>query len=165
MKDATHIEVDAGVRYWEDAAVNGIEDTDGTLIPGAAGDRWKVRIELASGAIEGWPEGTSADIHYKVCDDGLYWLTDAAGQRLAKLKGDYVPSAFLCHGGDGWGDYIIMRVGGDGRIDGYERPEVRADDWVSLEGSRAASGAREASKAAERSEADTGDQNHKAGPQ
>lgn len=27
------LKVEAGVRYWEDATVNGIEDVDGALIP------------------------------------------------------------------------------------------------------------------------------------
>ena len=30
---ATYIEVSAEVRYWEDATINGTEDTDGTLTP------------------------------------------------------------------------------------------------------------------------------------
>ena len=30
---ATYIEVSAGVRYWEDATINGATDTDGTLTP------------------------------------------------------------------------------------------------------------------------------------
>jgi hypothetical protein len=29
----THLHVKAGVRYWEDATVNGEEDTDGSFIP------------------------------------------------------------------------------------------------------------------------------------
>ena len=62
---ATHIEVEAEVRYWEDAAVNGVVDADGSLIPGRAGDLWKVRIDLAAGRIEAWPEGTEARIHYR----------------------------------------------------------------------------------------------------
>jgi hypothetical protein len=37
---ATYIEVSAGVRYWEDATVNGTEDADGTLIPARKGDTW-----------------------------------------------------------------------------------------------------------------------------
>lgn len=134
LTEATHIEVDAGVRYWEDATVNGVKDTDGTLIPSRDGDAWKVRIELATGRIEGWPDWTTASIHYKVCDAGLYWLTDAAGNRIAKWNGYYVPSHFLCHGDGGYGDYIIFKVGPDGLIEGYQRPGVSDEDWTYLEG-------------------------------
>lgn len=133
---ATHIEVDAGVRYWEDASVNGVEDTEGTLIPGRKdtpqGPSWQVRIDLERGRIEGWPVGTTANIHYKVCDAGIYWLTDQAGQRLAQWRGYYVPNQFLCHGSEGFGDYIIMDVGEDGTIAGYRRPEIDLERWKAL---------------------------------
>lgn len=140
---ATHIEVDAGVRYWEDGEVNGVQDDNGTLMfgaeGGAEGGRWKVKIDLASGRIEGWPEGTTASVHYKVCDDGEYWLTDATGTRLARWVGFDVPNDFLCHGSNGYGDYIIFDIDADGVIAGYKRPEItiwRGDDergWAALE--------------------------------
>ena len=68
--EVKYLRATCGVRYWEDATVNGKEDTDGTLIPLRDGDTWKVTIDLATGIIEGWPEGTTAKIHYKVCDEG-----------------------------------------------------------------------------------------------
>jgi hypothetical protein len=121
--------VDAGVRYWEDAAVNGEEDSDGTLIPHRRGDRWRPAIELATGAILDWPTGTTADVHYKVCDDGEYWLTDETGKRLLKWKGYYVPDRFLCVGDTGYGDYIIFKVGPDGVIHGWKQPAIRSEEW------------------------------------
>lgn len=129
---ATHIEVEAEVRYWGDASVNGVEDEDGTLIPGRDGDVWRARINLSAGRIEGWPEGTEASIHYKVCDQGLYWLTNEAGERIAKWRGHYVPGEFLCHGDNGYGDYIIINVGPEGVIEKYERPEIEGDQWEPL---------------------------------
>lgn len=33
LEQATHIEVESAVRYWEDATVNGMEDSDGSRIP------------------------------------------------------------------------------------------------------------------------------------
>jgi hypothetical protein len=132
LEAATHIEVEAEVRYWEDASVNGVDDEDGTLIPGRVGDLWKARIRLADGQVEGWPVGTTAEIHYKVCDAGLYWLTDEAGVRIAKWAGDYVPSSFLCHGDSGYGDYIILTVNGDGLIEAYDPPRVDSEDWPAL---------------------------------
>jgi hypothetical protein len=131
IKTAANIIVKAGVRYWEDARVNGVEDTDGTLIPGRVGDCWLAVIELASGKVKDWPEGVTADIHYKVCDAGEYWLTDEGGEKLAYREG-YVPSAFLCHGGDGWGDYIILQIGPDGQIANYRRPKIDGDGWEEM---------------------------------
>lgn len=126
---AARIEVEAGVRYWEDATVNGVEDEDGTLIFGRSGDAWCVSIDLLDGIIVDWPAGMEASIHYKVCDAGQYWLTDEAGKRIAKWRGHYVPGAFLCHGDNGYGDYIIMDVEIGGGIAGFERPEISAEDW------------------------------------
>lgn len=128
---ATHIEVDAEPRYWEDAVVDGVVDDDGTLIPGREGDAWKVRIELATGRIEQWPDDVTATIHYKVCDQGLYWLADADGRRLARWRGHYVPAAFLNQGG-GSGDYIVMDVDGRGVIAGYRRPDIDPDRWTAI---------------------------------
>lgn len=128
MLGATHIEVSAEVRYWEDATVNGVEDEDGSLIPGKNGDLWQVKINLADGYVEDWPAGTTAEIHYKVCDAGEYWLLDGEGNRIAYREG-YVPGAFLCHGDNGYGDYIILKVGGDGMIADYRVPEIDPEEW------------------------------------
>ena len=128
---ATHIEVRAKVRYWEDATVNGAEDLDGTLIPFRDGDLWCPRIRLADGLIEGWPQGMVASIHFKVCDEGEYWLTNSGGARVAKWHGHYVPDEFMCHGSSGYGDYIIIHVGGDGVIAKWRQPIIEAGKWVS----------------------------------
>ena len=56
---ATYIEVEAEVRYWEDATVNGQEDTTGTLMPFRFGDKWCPTIRLEDGWIVNWPEGHS----------------------------------------------------------------------------------------------------------
>lgn len=113
-----------GVRYWEDATVNGVEDTDGSRIPcreGTAADNdnlgggnWCPTIDLDTGIIENWPKGTTASIHYKVCDDGDYELLDEARNVVATIDG-YVPS-LMCPEGEGYGDYVIMEIDGDGRI-------------------------------------------------
>lgn len=123
------IEVRAEVRYWEDATVNGVKDNDGALVPLRDGDLWAPVIRLSDGAVMDWPEGTEADIHYKVCDAGEYWLQDEARKRIAKWGDHYVPDAFLCHGSDGYGDYIIFRVGKDGRIAGWRSPAVDPSEW------------------------------------
>jgi hypothetical protein len=122
---AIYIEVCAGVRYWEDASVNGVEDTDGVLIPMRKGGTWTPVIRLADGAVMDWPQGMTADVHYKVCDQGEYWLLDDDLGRVAKWAGFYVPDDFLCHGDHGYGDYIIFKIGGDGLIEGWRAPEVR----------------------------------------
>lgn len=121
----TYLEACAGVRYWEDATVNGAEDTSGVLIPLRVADNWCPTIRLADGLVMDWPQGTTADIHYKVCDAGEYWLLDDKRRRVAKWVGDYVPDKFLSPTEPGGGDYIILKVSGDGLIENWEAPEVR----------------------------------------
>jgi len=112
--DARFLHVDAGARYWEDATVNGTEDEDGTLIPFNVDGRWKPIIDIDTGTILDWPNGTIAKIHYKVCDDGIYKITDKDGN-LVMTKDGYVPD-IMCPEGDGYSDYIIMNVDGEGKI-------------------------------------------------
>lgn len=112
------LRADMGVRYWEDGEVNGESDDDGKLIPLRSGDGWKLDIELSTGKIANWPEGTVAKVHYKVADAGIYSLIDSAGQVVAKCDG-YVPS-MLCPKDNGYGDYVILEIDGAGQIDGWE---------------------------------------------
>ena len=122
---ATYLEVCATARFWEDATVNGVEDTDGTLMPMRENEHWRPVIRLADGALMNWPQGTTAHIYYKVCDEGEYWLLDDAQKRVAKWSDCYVPDAFLCQSHDGFGDYIRLKIGADGQIEEWRVPEVR----------------------------------------
>jgi len=109
------LHVSAEVRYWEDATVNGIVDSEGTLIPFRNGDNWEPIILIDYGKIIDWPEGMVAQIHYKVCDAGEYTVKDYEGKEVFKTDG-YVPD-ILSAAENGYGDYIILQVEPDGRID------------------------------------------------
>jgi len=112
--EVTHILAEMGVRYWEDGSVNGVLDNENApTMPLKNGDVWRLKIELATGKIEGWPEGVTASTHYKVCDDGVYSALAADGTVVAKVN-DYVPRMMSPKGG--WGDYVIMDIGPDGVI-------------------------------------------------
>lgn len=117
-KEVKYLSADCGVRYWEDGEVNGVEDTDGKLIPLRVKDAWCPTIDLETGVIQEWPQGTTADVHYKVCDAGIYKLLDGEKSVVATIDG-YVPS-MMCPGGNGYGDYVIMSIGPDGKIADWE---------------------------------------------
>lgn len=115
-------------RYWEDASINGISDTeDGDKMPFHENARWRPVIELETGRVIWWPWGMNADIHYKVCDAVEYWLEDAEGKRV-KWRGEYVPG-FLSVGERGYGDYIIMKISEEGIIEGWSEPALNGEDW------------------------------------
>ncbi len=113
-----YLRAECGVRYWEDAEVNGVEDTEGTLIPCRIGDIWCPVIDLDTGKIENWPEGTTASIHYKVCDEGVYTLLNENREVVASVDGYVI--GMMCPEGGGYGDYVIMKIGPDGAIANWE---------------------------------------------
>lgn len=113
-----YLKAKCGVRYWEDAKVNGVEDADGTLIPCRDGDYWCLLIDLESGEIENWTPGVTASVHYKVCDDGEYVLLNEERQEVRKIDG-YVP-VMLSPKDNGFGDYVIMDIDENGMIQGWK---------------------------------------------
>lgn len=136
LNNAVFIEVSADVRYWEDGEIDGVVDTEGKM-PLRNGDSWEPIIELATGLILNWPSTVSAQVHYKVCDAGEYWLLDAHQARIAKWAGHYVPADILCAGKGRHSDYIILNIGGDGRVIGWNTPILQAERWVEIDSSGA----------------------------
>lgn len=128
---ARYIELKVGVRYWEDSWINGVRDEDGK-IPLRQGDYWCPTIDLTTGQVLDWPEGTKARIYYQVCDDGQYWLLNESNQRIAKWRDDYVPTEILSIGENGCGDYIIFCIGPDGMILDWTPPSLDPSEWKPL---------------------------------
>jgi hypothetical protein len=117
--DVKFLFADMGVRYWEDGVVNGqVDDDDNPQMPKAENGRWKLTINLETGAVIGWPRGTTASVHYKVCDDGEYALLEGDGKVVKKIDG-YVPS-MLAPDGDGYGDYVILSIDAEGLISNWK---------------------------------------------
>lgn len=125
--DAKFLRASCGVRYWEDAKVDGVSDEAGDLVPCRDGDCWAPLIDLKAGVIVNWTQGKTADIHFEVCDAGAYSLLDTEKNLIKTIDG-YVPT-IMCPEGNGYGDYVIMKVDADGRIANW-RPtleEFKAD--------------------------------------
>lgn len=112
--------VKAGVRYYEDATVNGVEDTEGDLIPCKQGELWCPIIDIDSGVITNWKQGVKAEVHYKVCDAGSYYLQDAESNTVLSIEQDYVPK-MMCPKESGYGDYIIMDIDENGKIENFRQ--------------------------------------------
>jgi len=122
--DIKTLVVKAEVRYWEDATVDGVEDDNGNLIPCRSGDLWNPIIDIETGVITNWKQGTKAEVHYKVCDCGSYYLQDGNGDEVLMIEDNYVPS-IMCPKEAGYGDYIIMDIDENGKIDKWKcTPEL-----------------------------------------
>lgn len=111
--DIKTVLVKAQVRYWEDAVINGVADEKGILTPCREGNLWCPEIDIDTGVILNWPKDTTADIHFKVCDAGSYYLKDGYGNIVLQRENDYVPNDLIP---GGYGDYIEMHIDGDGKI-------------------------------------------------
>jgi len=117
--DVRYIRAEIGVRYWENATVNGIEEIkNNPTIPCRNCDEWVLYIDVDTGVIINWEKGVTALVHYKVCDSGRYTLLEVTDREIITRDG-YVPSC-LCPSGDGYGDYVVMDIDGDGKIRNFE---------------------------------------------
>ena len=116
--EAKYLLAEVGVRYWEDASVNGIDDENGDLIPCRDGDLWKPLIELESGKIINWENGKYASIHYKSCDNNVFKLLDAEKNVIIEIE-DYVIK-MMCPKREGYGDYVIMDINSNGFIENFK---------------------------------------------
>lgn len=129
--DATTILVNANVRYWEDGMINGMCDNDDCpnmpcAVKGEDGYRWMPIIDIETGQIRNWREGTTAEIHYNVCDEFECRIIDEKGgvRCLIKDYEGYVPD-FMSPKDSGYGDYIIMDIDENGYIQDWDKAEVR----------------------------------------
>ena len=118
------LKVDAGVRYWEDSKIDGTDaPEDGAGVPCKHGDRWQPFIDINCGKIINWMTGVIASIHFKICDDGCYYLVDANNNIIAEIVDDYVPR-ILCPKENGYGDYIIMDIDENGFIKDFDKTNI-----------------------------------------
>lgn len=124
-------------RYFEDGEINGEDDIPYEEQEKGAKPRmplvvenpnakyadekynWDIKIDLETGNILNWPQGTKAYVHYKVCDQGIYWLEDAEGNEIHKIE-SYVPS-ILDTEGDSYGDYVLLTIDENGHIEDWHK--------------------------------------------
>lgn len=119
--------VKAQVRYWEDSEINGESDTEkGDNVPCKIGNIWNPEIDIETGVILNWEKGKTADIHYKICDCCGFELKDEKGNVVHSEEDGYVPET-LSPKERGYGDYIIMDVDSEGKINNWK---FDIDDFI-----------------------------------
>lgn len=116
--EVKYLQARVGARYWEDATVDGVEDTEGTLIPCRNGDMWCPFIDIDSGKILNWKQGVKADIHYKSCDNNEFVLLEENKAEITTKEGYVID--MMCPEENGYGDYVIMHVDENGQIKNWQ---------------------------------------------
>lgn len=136
-KNTQILEIDAKV-YPEDAEVNGVreheplenENPDDVKykMPGICKEKvswgtewhWNVKVDIPTGKILNWPQGTTAKTWYKTSDCcGLKYL--------GKFYSDYVPEFLEIYDSD-CGDYIYIEILEDGTIKDWDAKACK--DWL-----------------------------------
>jgi hypothetical protein len=86
-------------------------------------DVWRVRVDIDTGKIEGWPESAGkVDLFCKPRDGGSYRLIGPGGNVVAEIEQNYVPN-YLVPGDDG--DYMGLNIDAQGVITNWPRnPDV-----------------------------------------
>ena len=107
---------------WEDATVNGIEDTEqGDNIPCKEDEYWNIKIDVDSGVIQDWDNTKEANIHYKSADDNQFEFLDENEEQIATYDG-YVPDFLECTEEQGFGNYVLLEIENSGKIKNW-KPE------------------------------------------
>jgi hypothetical protein len=111
--------VQAEVRYFEDAYLNGEKCTDSTPFPGRVGNTWEIRIDTKTGKIQNWPVNTTAKTSFKVCDRCSWQLWGDGKDPVVECQNQYVPD-ILSPNYESYGDYICMEIDTEGTIKGWD---------------------------------------------
>lgn len=109
-------------RYFEDAYIDGVrDDNDNPKMPFVeehdCEKAWHIKINLDNGQILGWPQGVTARIHYKSCDENYVDILDRQLGIVKEYDG-YVPN-LLCPNDENDGDYVKMDIDGNGFIQNF----------------------------------------------
>lgn len=118
--DFTILKLYAGVRSWHYTKVNNVNDTtNGDNIPCKEDKLWCPIIEIDTGKIVNWKQGTTASIYYKVNNRLRYEIMNRNGHIVAFSNKSFV-SKTLCAGASGYEDDIIMNIDENGMIQDWE---------------------------------------------
>jgi hypothetical protein len=81
--------------------------------PHRTGNVWDVTIDLATGQIRDWPDGSEPlELEMKVCDSGRYYLMNG-DEVVASIEEDYVPNCVIP---GAWNDYVELDITASGHI-------------------------------------------------
>lgn len=111
--DVSHVLIDVPVSY-------GTEEMP-EAFPMRTNDRWRAKIHLETGCIDGWPQGVPGELFLTVRDAGSYSLLAPDGSEITKLE-SYVPNRIIP---GSYGDTMEFKIAANGMIEGWSKPSPR----------------------------------------
>lgn len=153
--DLRYLRATMGVRYWVDCDYSeddgktwegDFDDTDEeservkNIIPcvvkkdigNKPDDYWELLIDLNEGKVINWPKGFCIKTYFKVCDDGEYVFLDEGKNEVINITESfdqcYVPD-FLALEDSGYGDYVIINIDENGKIEHFDRMKNRINEY------------------------------------
>lgn len=137
--DVKYLHCDIDARHLDNGIVNCRKDNeDEPKMPFLFKDsynnwRWRPVIDIDEGRIVNWPKGTTAEVFYKSVDDNIIYLLDEYKNPISWFDNDekeifeyyegYVPEVLDCVG-EGYGDYVQMKIDENGYIENFDKDEV-----------------------------------------
>ena len=84
---------------------------------------WCPVIDVNEGRMLDWPEGFILNTHFKVCDQGVYVYSNAdeSKQIVSSDCDEYYVPGWLDDCNDGYGDYLLITINGDGTIKDWDK--------------------------------------------
>jgi hypothetical protein len=127
-----YLKIEANPRYLEDTYLNEKEDEKGEIcIYDNTTGMLDFIIDMVEGKILGWDNTQEAKIHYKIVDEGKYYLIEYIAQYMYVIRKEYyscyVVDELLVINDKGYGDYMIMEVDKDGYIKNYPSYDMLID--------------------------------------
>lgn len=74
---------------------------------------FSITYDIETGVVDDWPKNESFECYEKVTDGGCYYLLNSEGVEIASIVEDYVPDCV----NNKWGDYVIIKINGDGVLE------------------------------------------------
>ncbi len=128
VRRAKYLVIVARPRYQEDAWINGVREPSRPskpAMPGLVNGLLELWIDLDLCRVAFWPDGTTAAIHYKVGEEGVYHLVSEAGVCIESSCG-FVPKTISP---DGLSDYLKLYIGVNGTVHDYADDFIHGSPW------------------------------------
>lgn len=92
---------------------------------------FSMKINVDTGEVVGWPKGTIMNIYWKIVDEGLYQYLDENDNIIFEYDG-YVPNELAIEE-EGYGDYVILNIDADGKIEHWNPVKIAREISATIE--------------------------------